>query len=86
MFFSKSDFDFESVLILGKELHPGFGSCSRRRRNGKTELQGELCEVGRVVRCGVEHGHNTARGAQGGLTEWHRTGQEQGGIRVKLLS
>jgi hypothetical protein len=28
--------DFESVLILGKELLPGFGSCPRRRK-GKTE-------------------------------------------------
>jgi hypothetical protein len=31
-FFFKSNFDFESVLILGKELHPGFGSCPRRRK------------------------------------------------------
>jgi hypothetical protein len=62
-------------LILGKELHLGFGSCSWRRKR-KTELQGELREVGRVVRCGVDYGHNVARGAQGGLTEWHRTGQE----------
>jgi hypothetical protein len=71
-------------LILGKELRLGFGLCPRRRK-GKTELQGELREVGRVVQCGVEHGHNTARGARDGLTEWHRTGQEQGSIRVELL-
>jgi hypothetical protein len=53
---------------------------------GRTEPQGELRKVGRDVRCGVEHGHNAARGAQAGLTEWHRTGQERGSIRVELLS
>jgi hypothetical protein len=26
------------------------------------------------------------KGRMGGLTEWHRTGQERGGIRVELLS
>jgi hypothetical protein len=71
-------------LILGKELHPGIGLCLRRK--GKTEPLGELHKVGRVVRCGVEHGHNAARGAWGGLTEWHTIVQEQGGIRVELLS
>jgi hypothetical protein len=70
---------------LGKELHLGFSSCLRRRK-GKTKPQGELREVGRVVQCGVEHGANAARVAQGGLIEWHRMGQERGGIRVELLS
>jgi hypothetical protein len=72
-------------LILGKELRPGFGSCPMRRK-GKTNPLGELCEVGRVVCHEVEHGHNAARGMHGGLTEWHRMGQERGGIRVELLS
>jgi hypothetical protein len=81
----KSDFDFESVWILGEELRPSFGSCPRRRK-GKTEPQDELREVGRVIRCRVEHEHNATRGAWGGLTKWHRTGQERGGIRVELLS
>jgi hypothetical protein len=39
-----------------------------------------------VVRCGVEHGHDVGRGAQGGLIKWQRTGQERGSIRVELLS
>jgi hypothetical protein len=47
-------------LILGKELRPSFGLYPRRRK-GKTKTQGELCEVGRVVQCGVEYGHNAAR-------------------------
>jgi protein-tyrosine-phosphatase len=51
--FSKSNFDFDLVFILGKEHRPGFGSCPRRRK-GKIELQCELHDVGRVVRsqCG----------------------------------
>jgi hypothetical protein len=72
-------------LILGKVLNPSFGSCPRRRK-GKTEPQGELREVGRVVRCGVEHGNNTARVVRGGLIEWHRIGQERGSIGVEFLS
>jgi hypothetical protein len=55
-------------------------------RKGKIRPQGELHEVGRVVRCEVEHGHNAARGTQGGLTKWHLAGQERGGIGVELLS
>jgi hypothetical protein len=85
MFFSRSDFDFESILLFGKDLHLGFGLCPRRRK-GKTGPKYELQEVGRVVRCGVEHGHNVARGARGGLTDYHRIGQERGGIRVELLN
>jgi hypothetical protein len=69
---------------LGKELLPGFGS--RLWRKGKIGSQGELREVGRVVQSEVEHGHNAAQGAQGGLTKWHTTGQERGGIGVELLS
>jgi hypothetical protein len=30
-FFSKFDFDFESVWIFGKELHPGFSLHPRRK-------------------------------------------------------
>jgi hypothetical protein len=70
--------------FLGKELLPDFGSCSRRK--GKIGPQGELREVGRVVRCEVEHGNNAAPGVWGGLTKWHVAGQERGGIRVELLS
>jgi hypothetical protein len=70
--------------FLGKELVPGFGS--RLRRKEKIGPQGELHKVGRVVRCEVEHEHNAARGAWGGLTKWHLVGQEQGGFEVELLS
>jgi hypothetical protein len=66
---------------LGKEL-PGFGS--RLRRKGKIRPQSELREMGRVVRYEVEHGHNVARGARGGLTKWHTVGQERGDIGVEL--
>jgi hypothetical protein len=69
---------------LGKELLPGFSS--RPRRKGKIGPQGELREVGRVVRCEVEHGHNATQGTRGGLTKWHMVGQERGGIGVELLS
>jgi hypothetical protein len=70
--------------FLGIELLPGFGS--RPRRKGKIGPQGELREVGRVVRCEVEHGYNMARGEWGGLTKWHTVGQKRGGVEVKLLS
>jgi hypothetical protein len=33
-FFSKSNFNFESVWILGKELCAGFGSRPRRKKGG----------------------------------------------------
>jgi hypothetical protein len=71
-------------FFLGKELLPSFGS--HQRSKGKIGLQGELREVGMVVRCEVEHGHNAARGARGGLTQWHTVGQERGGIGVEWLS
>jgi hypothetical protein len=62
-FFTKSDFNFESVLILGKELHPGFGSCLRRRK-GRTGPQGELREVSKVVDTGLSMG-TMRQGAHG---------------------
>jgi hypothetical protein len=69
---------------LGKELLLGFGSHPRWK--AKIGPQGELHEVGKAVRCEVEHGHNAARGAQGGFTKWHTAGQERGSIKVELLS
>jgi hypothetical protein len=40
-FFSKSNFKFESVWILRKELHTSLGSCLRRKKGG-TGPWGEL--------------------------------------------
>jgi hypothetical protein len=49
-------------------------------------LAGGLREVGMVVRCGVELGHNVATGAHGGLTKWHTTGQERDDIGVSRVT
>jgi hypothetical protein len=43
-FFSKSNFNFESVWILGKELCAGFGSRPRRKKGGGG--RGELGRMG----------------------------------------
>jgi hypothetical protein len=74
---------------LGKELSPGFG-LRQRRKKGKTGLQGELREVGGVVRCGVEHWHNTARGMygrlQGQVSQLVELGHAPGWARVRFGS
>jgi hypothetical protein len=37
MFFSRSDFDFESILLFGKDLHLGF-VCAQGGGRGKPSL------------------------------------------------
>jgi hypothetical protein len=56
------------------------------RKEKGNGLAGGLREVGRVVRCRIEHGHNAAWGVRGGLTKWHMMGQKQGDIGVEMLS